>query len=176
MIEPKDLPQIKSIVDHAISENLQASQYAPTSVALHKHTGVDSSQVAYITLTDKRLIDNYTIQGTNASATSSYSVFFIAPVAMRLFEVRETHAVAGTDGSAVTLNIEKLTGTLAPGSGTLLLNNAFNLKGAINTVTTGTITTFAASFNLAQNDRLAFVLTGTPTSVQNVSVSVTLGF
>jgi len=74
----------------------------------------------------------------------------------------------------VTLQVEKLTGTTAPGSGTSLLTTAFNLKSTINTVVTGVLTPTVGAIQLAAGDRLALKLSGTPTSVANVTVTVVI--
>ena len=106
------------------------------------------------------------------------AAFFTAPRSFRVTGVREIHRVAGDDGGAVSLQIEKCTGTTAPGSGTNLLTNnsnaGFNLKGTANTDQEGSLVTTAASILLAKGDRLAVDFAGTLTSLAGVCVTVEL--
>jgi hypothetical protein len=103
---------------------------------------------------------------------------FVAARAWQVMGAQESHATAGNDAGAVTLQLEKLTGTTAPGSGTALLtdnsNAGFNLKGTANTVQTGTLTGTVGSLQLAVGDRLAWKVAGTPTAVVGVVASVRL--
>ena len=82
----------------------------------------------------------------------------------------------GTDAGAVSLNIEKLTGTRALDEGSAMLSTAFDLKASINVVRTGTLTTASSVRSLARGDRLALDDAGTLTAVANVTISVELQF
>jgi len=113
----------------------------------------------------------------NPSAASlAEPLFFIAPYDCYIIAANEAHTVKGTDGSAVWIQIEKLTGTQAPGAGTVLLgnnsNNGFDAKGNVNTVQYGTFKT-GASRKLSKGDRLAIKGTGTLTALDGVVVMVT---
>lgn len=143
-------------------------------LADHFHNGFDSSPIPWENITGRKLYIAQTIQGTNAATAANYSTFFIAPFAVQVTDVREVHAVLGTDGGAVTLQLEKLTGTTAPGSGVAVLNTALSLKATINTIQVGTLTTTLDNRSLVQNDRLALLKAGTLTSVANVTVVVEL--
>ena len=61
-------------------------------------------------LRNQKIFVSHTIIGTDAATAGNYGVFWIAPVNCSVISVREVHQTAGSDGSAVTLNIEKLTG------------------------------------------------------------------
>ena len=104
--------------------------------------------------------------------------FYVANRAMEVVAIRQIHSVAGTDGSAVSLQVTKDTTTNAPGAGTDLLTNntnaGFNLKSTANTVQTGTLTATAATKKLAAGDRLSLDFAGTLTDVAGVVVTVTL--
>jgi len=65
-----------------------------------------------------------------------YNTFFVAPTDMTVVRALEVHEVAGTDGSAVTLNIEKLKDTETPGNGVDVLLNGFDLKATADTYQT----------------------------------------
>lgn len=173
-----DEKTVKKLIQQGITDYMMNSQYSVTQIPSHVHNGVDSQQVSYNSLTDVADTVTYTLFGTNAATSSNYSIFFVAPYQLKLMSAREVHATNGTDGGAVSLQIERLTGTTAPGSGVLLLTTAFDLKGTINTVQTGTVVTpFTGTTGtvLATGDRLALKLTGTPTSVANVTVTLVLG-
>lgn len=100
--------------------------------------------------------------------------FMLASRAYKVIGARMVQDVAGSDGSAVTLMLEKLTGTTAPGSGTALLTAAWDLKATARTPQTGTLISTAASLTMAAGDRLGLNLTGTPTAVAGVVVEVDL--
>lgn len=132
--------------------------------------------------------------GTNYVPISSFDVsykqqpngemateaFYLANRAVQVVAVREIHSTAGTNGSAVTMQLTKETTTGAPGAGTALLTNnsdaGFNLKGTANTVQTGTLTATLASKKLAAGDRLSIKFTGTLTTLAGVVVTVTLRY
>ena len=142
----------------------------------HYHNGFDSNQVSYLDLYQKKLYVHHTVIGTAAATAGNYSVFLIVPVACVVARIQEVHAVLGTDAGAVNVNVEKLTGTTVPGSGTAILATAFDLKAAINTVRTGTLPIASTARTLAAGNRLSLKLTGTPTAVANCTVLVELQF
>lgn len=140
----------------------------------HQHTGFDSQQIEYDDLANKKLYVHHTIVGTAAATAANYSVFYIVPDNCYVTEVQEVHQTAGTDGGAVTLNIEKLVDGEALGSGDEILESDFSLKATIDTVQTGTLTETLDDRTLNEGDRLAMKDTGTLTSVANVTVVVEL--
>lgn len=104
--------------------------------------------------------------------------FFVATRPCVISRIDYVHSVAGTNGSAVNLQVEKCTGTTAPGSGTNLLTNntnaGFDCKGTANTVQNGALTATVADLRLAPGDRLAVDFAGTLTTLAGVIVVVTL--
>ena len=120
------------------------------------------------------------IPDTDAATAAKYGVFFIAPFPCTLVQAQETHAALGTNGSPVTLTIEKLTGTTVKGSGIAMNSTTFNLKATINTVqfmdiTSGISTAVTAGMldrTLSRGDRVALLVTGTPTDVNEVVVTL----
>lgn len=150
--------------------DLQANPALPD----HFHTGFDVSQVSWTDLSNRYLYVQQTIYGADAATAANYSTFWIAPFAVQVTNFYEVHATAGTDGSAVTLQLEKLTGTQAPGGGATMLASALSLKATANTVQTATLTTTLANRSLAKGNRLALLKSGTLTSVANVTVLVEL--
>lgn len=176
--------QIRQIAQAVYDDNNSRNQYGVSLIPAHQHTGTDSLPVSYTNLSDRTIMVNHCLPGTFPATAGDYSIFFIASAPCHLMSASEVHAVKGTDLGAVTLQIERLTGTVAPGSGVLLLSTvspatAFDLKGTINTVQNATVlppSTGTTGTSLITGDRLALKLTGTPTSVANLVVSVVLGF
>lgn len=121
----------------------------------------------------------HTLVGTATQTAADYGAFFISPLPTKVISISEMHGTLGTDGSDVTLQIERLQGTEASGSGDSLLATAFDLKGTIDTVVKKEVRDFVGGTTrrtlfLAANDRLGFVLAGTPTAVADVVVTVEL--
>lgn len=104
--------------------------------------------------------------------------FFLASRPCKVLTIREVHDTAGSDGSAVTLQVKKHTGTQAPGTGTNLLTNntnaGFDLKGAANTAQTGALVGTAGATTLAVGERLGLDFTGTLTALAGLLVEVEL--
>ncbi len=140
----------------------------------HLHNGFDSTRVNWSDIYQRKLIIHHTIQGTAAATAANYGVFFIVPAACVLTKVQEVHQTLGTDAGAVTLDIEKLTGTQALDAGVAMLASTFSLKATINTVVTGTLSATLTSRSLVAGDRLAMKDAGVLTAVANVTVMVEL--
>lgn len=164
---------MKPIVKDIDTER-ESLQYSLSPIPAHVHDGTDSLQVSFLTLTDVLIPDSFTIPGASAATATNYSVFFIASQDMRLMSAWESHTTAGVAVGAVTVNIEKLSPGDAPGSGTDLLAAGFNLKGTINTPVQGTLIPDRLEPNLLKGDRLALHLTGTPTTVANVTFGIVM--
>lgn len=138
----------------------------------HTHNGKDAEKVEFDNLKDKTLIITHTLVGSDAATAANYGVFFVSPVDGYVNRVLEAHATAGTDGSAVSLNIEKLEDGEALGSGDEVLETDLSLKATANTTQYGTINYIRANSALNVGDRLALKDTGTLTSVDTVTVTV----
>jgi len=169
--------KVTGISQDNYNENSGINQFALTQTPYHVHNGLDTPNVSFLNITNRSEVLHLIVPGTLAATSGNYGVFFIAPYKCVFKAATEVHSGLGTDSGAVTLNVEKLTGTAATGGGTSLLATGFNLKATINTVQKGTLKTIAnTNFNLAIGDRLGLVLTGTPTSVNHVVVMVTLSY
>jgi len=140
----------------------------------HFHNGTDVSRINFKDIYQKKEWVPVTVPGGSAATASNYGVFWIAPYAAYVTNVYEVHQTAGTDGGAVTLNLEKLTGTTAPDSGSTMLSTAFSLKATANTVQTGTLVTTQATVTVAKGDRLCLKDSGVLTSVANVTMLIEL--
>lgn len=164
--------EIQKEIDQIKSQIYQMQLNPP--LADHRHNGFDTSKIEFEDINRKIIYKDYTIYGADAATAANYGVFCIVPKACVVTGIQEVHQTAGTDGSAVTLNIEKLTGTTALGSGSEILSTAFSLKATANTVQDGSLSMDLSSRTLAKGDRLALKDTGTLTSVANVTVKIEL--
>jgi hypothetical protein len=112
------------------------------------------------------------VPGTSAATSANYGPFFIAHRKLVVTGIKEVHDTAGSDGSAVTLMVERLQSTETKGNGDDLLSSSFNLKGTAETVQSGTLTTTIANLILEAGDRLGLDEDGTLTDVAHVCVTV----
>jgi hypothetical protein len=117
----------------------------------------------------------FRLDGTAPATAGNFgTVFFIANEAYEVVAVRERHATAGSNGGAVTGMLKKVPSGTAAGSGTDMLSAGIDLKATADTNQSGTLSATAANTRLAAGDGLAFVLTGTPTSLAGLCLQVTL--
>ncbi len=116
------------------------------------------------------------IVATHHIASSVADVqFFTAPVKCEVVSIREIHAVAGSDGSAVTGTIRRCQGTEAATAGDDLLGTTkLDLKGTALTEQAPALTGTAANLVLEAGDRLSLDVTGTTTALAGVIVTVLL--
>src|SRR5436190_3292233 len=106
------------------------------------------------------------------AASASGDAVFVANRAYQVVAVRATWSHVGGSSAAATL--EKLTGTTAPGSGTVILTSAFDLTTTANTVGTGTLSGTVGNLQLAAGDRLGVKLSGTLTALTGLNITVNL--
>ena len=123
---------------------------------------------------DCRRFANDSRDGEGTPQKAYTQALFVANRAYKVTAIRQVHSTAGTDGGSVTVSVSKDTGTQAPGAGVGLLTAAFNLKAAVNTVQTGSLSATEADLKLAAGDRLAVVFGGTLTAVAGVVVTIEL--
>jgi hypothetical protein len=111
-----------------------------------------------------------------ANGSLADQCFYTATKNMKIASIYYVHSTAGTNGSAVNLQVTKDTSTNAPGAGTDLLTNntnaGFDCKGTANVVQTGALSATAANLRLAPGDRLSVDFAGTLTALAGVVVVV----
>jgi hypothetical protein len=101
--------------------------------------------------------------------------FFTAPVKCQVVSIREVHATAGSDGSAVSGTIRRCQGTEAATAGDDLIGSTkINFKGTALTEQTPALTSTVADLILEAGDRLSLDVTGTTTALAGVIVTVLL--
>jgi len=109
-----------------------------------------------------------------AAAGDYDGLFFIADAPYQVTAVVERHAVAGNDAGAVTLMVKKVPSGTAKAAGTDVLASGINLKATADTNQAGTLHGTAANLQLAIGDALGVVPTGTLTTLDGVTVRVSL--
>jgi len=115
------------------------------------------------------------IVATHYIASSVADVqFFTAPVECEVVAVREVHAVASSDGGAVTGTIRRCQGTEAATAGDDLLSATINLKGTALTEQTPALTATTANLTLEAGNRLSLDVTGTTSDLAGVIITVLL--
>lgn len=115
------------------------------------------------------------IPGTDAATAGNYfALFFIARRPYEIISCKERHEVAGSDGSPVTFQLNKVPNGTAPASGTSILTTGLSLKSTADTLQAGTITAVIANRRLVDGDGLCLETSGTLTAVAGVSIVVEL--
>lgn len=107
----------------------------------------------------------------NALNIAVSSALFIADEAYQITAIKGSWGVASV---SMNFNIEKLTGTTAPGSGAALLQAAIDTSLTANTVNTGTLTATTADLQLAAGDRVGIKIAGTITALVGMVLTITL--
>jgi len=107
----------------------------------------------------------------SAATAGNYGVIFTALHPCELMMVAESHTAAGTNGSAVTLQIEKLLPSYALDAGAEMLATGFNLKSMVDVpvIKEGSD---LINRQLLPGDRIALKDTGTLTAVAGVQVTL----
>jgi len=142
----------------------------------HKHSGLDNLRIEYDDLLDKKEYAKFHLTNAEPQTAANYGVFWIAPFPCTVTKVQEVHRVAGSDGGAVTLDIEKLTAAEAAGAGVSTLSSQINLKATANTVQDGSLHTTLSNRQLLAGDRLAANDTGTLTALEELVVIIELTY
>lgn len=119
---------------------------------------------------DKEARDTFVITDLQ-SASVVDKVIGIVPVRSRLVAVKSVHGTKGTDGSDVTLSIERLQGTEVSAGGDAVVDATIDLKGANNTVQSGTILVALDIDIFEAGDRVGVNITGTVTSLDDLIVT-----
>lgn len=89
----------------------------------------------------------------------------------KLMSARERHEVAGS-GGACTLMVTKVPSGTAKAAGTACLAAGFDLTATADTNQDGTLNATEANYMFADGDQVAGVITGTPTSVAGLNVTL----
>lgn len=133
-----------------------------------------TTETMYLSATIPHIEASVHVSHATLITTSDLGNFFVAARQCRVIGAREVHDVAGSDGSAVTLTVEKLTSGTDKGSGVNVLSTTFNLKSTADTPVWVGPTTTVANARLVPGDRLGLLSSGTLTAIVDVGVTVLL--
>lgn len=112
---------------------------------------------------------NAHLPGTSAATAGNYGRFWTAPAKCVIDSVE---AVFSANSSSGTLQVAKVPSGTAQDSGTNLLSSTISLSASADTRQQGTLSTTAATIELAAGDSLQLVDGGTLTSLTDLAVSV----
>lgn len=115
------------------------------------------------------------MDGAAPATAANYGIFYTHTQAdpVRVEFITGRHETAGNDAGAVTLAIHKVASAAAKSAGATVHSSTYNLKGTADTnASLAVLTTSAAVLN--QGDSLAAILTGTPTTIAGLCVTVGL--
>ncbi len=135
----------------------------------------NSSKFAIDVVTNENVIrkDGFTLVfpflGTAGATAANYDQVYTCMRSMEIVSVSECHSVPSASG---TLQIEKLTGTQAPGAGASILTTAISTSGTANTVITRQGSQLSSNRQLKPGDRIAFVGSGTLTGLVGLHVTL----
>lgn len=156
------------------------TEFGVAEVPYHEHNGVDSPLLPFVNISGRLMVIDFTLPGTSPATAGNYGTFWTAPFPCTVIGFTEVHETAGTNGGAVTLQLERLQGTEAPDSGDALLFTAISLKATANTVQIGILKMDRSDgvglVNLSAGNRLALKDAGTLTSVAGLSVAVVIQY
>lgn len=136
-----------------------------------------ANKILSLTTADSLLIGGIIVPQTmivtrTLSATDLSQTIFTAPFACQVIGVSAVWGVAG--GAAAVVNVEKLTGTTAPGSGNTVQASTVDITATANTVTNPTLSSTTADLQLAVGNRLGVKLGGVLTGLLGCVITVHL--
>lgn len=159
------------VIQSEIQRQQAESRFQLTPTLRHTHNGTDSPPVSYLDLTQQQFAVSSVIQGTSAATAGNYGPFYCATAACTIQSMSETHSV---NGSAGLLFVELLKPGQASGSGTAV--QVFDMTVGALFVGTSSLIRGDVGATLQEGDRLSLFMFGTPTSLQQVVVTVLLQF
>ena len=109
--------------------------------------------------------------GITDSETDINQVIFNCDAKMTVLAIESIHSVPSTP--AITLQVERLSGTEAVEGGDDMLDPAFNLQGAANTIQSEKEPTNAS---LVIGDRIAVYVSGNPTDLEGLHLTIKLSY
>ena len=124
----------------------------------------------------KSVVQSFTVTAllpsTDAASAAFYAAtFWTAPAKCVVDSVTARWNTASSSG---TVTVHKVPSGTAPDSGTALLASTISTAGAADTRTAGTLSSTAATLELAEGDGLQLVDSGTLTNLVDLEVTVGL--
>lgn len=114
----------------------------------------------------------HSVYGTTAQTATNYGIIFIARHPIEVMRITESHAVAGSDAGAVTLDVLKAGSGVVIASGITLLSSTFNLKSTANTPVVKDGMDLSNDRVLIEGDRIGLVVSGTLTALSDVNITI----
>lgn len=115
--------------------------------------------------------ETFTLNANGALATQG---LFLADRTYEVVDVSGVWATAGTDGSAVTIDVTNDPSGTAPGGGSSVLAGTMNAKATASTVVLPGVNTQRRQRLIAQGSLLSVKFTGTLTALAGVTVTASL--
>jgi len=112
---------------------------------------------------------NIVFPSSDGETAARYSVFYNVPNPMELIKVIVSFTAASTSG---TLQLEKLTGTQAPGGGLTILDSTVSLAGTANTLVTRNQRQMTSARVFLEGDRIALLDGGTLTNLRDLVITI----
>lgn len=114
---------------------------------------------------------NVVLHGANAATAGNYSTFYNVPNAMEIILISRSYTTPSTSG---TLQLEKLTGTQAPGAGVAILSTTLALSGISteNIVVTRTQREMTSARVFKEGDRIALIDGGDLTNLADLVMTI----
>lgn len=115
------------------------------------------------------------VPSTTAQTAANYPTpFFIADRPYYVIDIVERHEVAGGAPGDATVDVLSVPSGTAPGSGSSLLSSTISLAATANVNQTASLSTVVGRLRLNTGTALSLKAAGTLTTVEGVTVAVTL--
>lgn len=136
----------------------------------YRRTGVETIQKYQNVIAGLRMSMSFQLK-----VIASHNLYTASAIE-RVVSILYVPSTVGSDGSATTIQIQRLQGTEDESAGNDLLDTVFDLKGTVNTVQVGVLTTAIAAGTdvLAIGDRLGVEIAGTTTAAIGALTIVTM--
>ncbi len=155
-----------------IAKASASGRYTLNTTPTHSHTGIDSPKVEFGDILNKQFFAVSTVFGTSAATATNYGTFYIAPASVSLQEMQITYAHQST--SACTIFVEILKPGQASGAGTGVQGFNVAVSGNVDQVGTSKLRPGSKADILNANDRLSLFVSGDPTGLVQLNVTVLL--
>lgn len=109
---------------------------------------------------------------TTAQTATNYGYIFTPNFPYEVLSIIEKHAVAGTNGSAVTLDVLNVPNGTAQGSGVSILTTPFSLKATADIAQIKSGLALKTNRTFSPGDSIALKVSGTLTTLEGVQVTI----
>ena len=158
-------------------QNKDLAQFEIGQLPTNQSLQQQPERVSKIRYTEDFLVIERTVvlKNTDPATAANYGIIMLANFPIWILGAQCRFATAGSDASAVTLDLEKLADGTAKGAGVSMLASTFNLKGTVDTVQSASPTATVGNAQLSKGQAAALKLSGTPTAVADLIVSTWWG-